>query len=333
MTARTGLVSRSERSARRTRSSEAGPRGAAGSSASSGSPAPKVAWISGANVSMSGHMTMTSRGSRVGSACRLWRIASRSTSTWRPAPWQAWTWMLESGPAPARVVGARSARTSACSRASSDPGLLSSLKAWSTSRTSLGARASTICSSRPSRPQEASSRFQAGTRCRRHAAPPARRGGAGRRQHPPTRRTTAAGETSGRRGRRRPVPAGSRGGGRAGSSGRRARGAAAAASGRGRRPARDTPPPVARPGRLARCAHAAAATGAPASGRRPRRVPAGEQLGAVERVAVIQRGEVSDDRSRRERSPRAGSRCARSCSSHGSARCVSTVSKSGQTTR
>ena len=33
------------------------------------SPAPKVAWISGANVSMSGHMTMTSRGSSVGSSC------------------------------------------------------------------------------------------------------------------------------------------------------------------------------------------------------------------------------------------------------------------------
>ena len=45
------------------------------------SPAPKVAWISGAKVSMSGHITITSRGSRVGSSSSWCRIASRTTST------------------------------------------------------------------------------------------------------------------------------------------------------------------------------------------------------------------------------------------------------------
>ena len=42
------------------------------------SPAPNVAWISGANVSMSGHITITSRGSSVGSSASRCRIASRS---------------------------------------------------------------------------------------------------------------------------------------------------------------------------------------------------------------------------------------------------------------
>ena len=59
-------------------------------------PAPKVAWISGANVSMSGHITITSRGSSVGSSSSRWRIASRSTSTWRARPWQAWICTLRS---------------------------------------------------------------------------------------------------------------------------------------------------------------------------------------------------------------------------------------------
>ena len=52
--------------------------------------------MSGANASMSGHMTTISRGSRVGSAARRWRMASRTTSTWRPGPWQAWTARLVS---------------------------------------------------------------------------------------------------------------------------------------------------------------------------------------------------------------------------------------------
>ena len=53
-----------------------------------------VASISGANASMSGHITITSRGSSVGSSASRCRIASRSTSTWRARPWQAWTRML-----------------------------------------------------------------------------------------------------------------------------------------------------------------------------------------------------------------------------------------------
>src|SRR3954471_8462064 len=43
---------------------------------------------------MSGHMTMTSRGSRVGSSARTCRSASRRTSTWRARPWQEWTMRL-----------------------------------------------------------------------------------------------------------------------------------------------------------------------------------------------------------------------------------------------
>ncbi len=74
--------------------------------------APNVAWISGANASMSGHMTMTSRGSSVGSSSSACRIASRSTSTWRARPWQAWTWMLRScGPGAGSGSGRRSSRT------------------------------------------------------------------------------------------------------------------------------------------------------------------------------------------------------------------------------
>ena len=60
------------------------------------SPAPNVAWISGANVSMSGHITITSRGSSVGSSASRCRIASRRTSTWRARPWQEWTCTLRS---------------------------------------------------------------------------------------------------------------------------------------------------------------------------------------------------------------------------------------------
>ncbi len=50
----------------------------------------------GAKVSTSGHMTSTSRGSRVGSSASRPRITSRSTSTWRVRPWQACTWTLRS---------------------------------------------------------------------------------------------------------------------------------------------------------------------------------------------------------------------------------------------
>ncbi len=123
-----GLVWRSERSARRTRRSGGAPASASASS-SSASPAPKAAWISGANASMSGHITITSRASRVGSSASMWRIASRSTSTWRERPWQACTCRLRSpgsssgrrsgSPGSGAPGGGRSARTSACSRPSS----------------------------------------------------------------------------------------------------------------------------------------------------------------------------------------------------------------------
>ena len=111
----TGLVWRSERSASRTRRSG---RWSRGRSSSSNSPAPNVAWISGANVSMSGHITITSRGSSVGSASSRCRIASRTTSTWRARPWHAWTSML---PSAAPGSGGRSSRTAAWTRASIVP--------------------------------------------------------------------------------------------------------------------------------------------------------------------------------------------------------------------
>ncbi len=76
------FVWRSDRSARRTRrSGRLLLSGRTCRIASSNSAAPNVAWMSGAKASMSGHMTMTSRGSSVGSSARRWRMASRSTST------------------------------------------------------------------------------------------------------------------------------------------------------------------------------------------------------------------------------------------------------------
>ena len=84
------LVWRSERSASRTRSL------AAGCGASSSAPSENAAAISGANVSTSGHMTRTSRGSRVGSSLSRPRMTSRRTSTSLVRPWQAWTWTLRS---------------------------------------------------------------------------------------------------------------------------------------------------------------------------------------------------------------------------------------------
>ena len=103
-TPRTGLVWRSERSASRT------------CRPGSRSPAPNVAWTSGANVSMSGHITITSRGSSVGSASSACRIASWRTSTWRARPWQAWTATLRS---PGSSSGRASARRAAARRAAS----------------------------------------------------------------------------------------------------------------------------------------------------------------------------------------------------------------------
>ena len=140
----TGFVWRSERSANRTRRS--------GPCSGSSSVAPNAAWISGANVSMSGHITITSRGSSVGSSASSCRIASRSTSTWRARPWQECTWTLRSGSSDGS--GAASSRTAAWMRASSVPVAGSFGCRWSTRGC---AWASTSCSSRESWPQDASS--------------------------------------------------------------------------------------------------------------------------------------------------------------------------------
>ena len=71
---------------------------------------------------MSGTITRMSRGSRVGSSSSRPTSTSRSTSTWRAAPWQACTWMESSAPVrPARSSGpgARLARRSCWSHPSS----------------------------------------------------------------------------------------------------------------------------------------------------------------------------------------------------------------------
>ena len=114
--------------------------------------APNAAWISGANVSMSGHITITSRGSSVGSSASSCRIASRSTSTWRARPWQEWTCTLRSGSSDGS--GAASSRTAAWMRASSVPVAGTLVCRWSARGCAL---ASTSWSSRESWPQDASS--------------------------------------------------------------------------------------------------------------------------------------------------------------------------------
>ena len=60
---------------------------------------------------MSGHMTRMSRGSRVGSSSSSPTSTSRSTSTWRAAPWQACTCRLRSS-----AAGTRADRSSASGR-------------------------------------------------------------------------------------------------------------------------------------------------------------------------------------------------------------------------
>ena len=125
--------------------------GGVDSSSSTTSPAPNVAWISGANVSMSGHITITSRGSSVGSSSSRCRIASRSTSTWRARPWQAWTWMLRSSSASggrsARRRRGRRGRRPGCARAACRAGASTGWW-WST----CSRAPSTSCSSRASLP-------------------------------------------------------------------------------------------------------------------------------------------------------------------------------------
>ena len=97
-------------------------------------PAPNVAWISGANVSMSGHITITSRGSSVGSSASRCSTASRSTSTCRARPWQAWIWTLRSS-------------ASSSGRASGSPGS-GGPGGWRSSRMSSWMRASSVSARR-----------------------------------------------------------------------------------------------------------------------------------------------------------------------------------------
>ncbi len=79
----TGFVWRNERSASLTRRPGSGSTSGLGLVSESESlPAPpKVAWMSGAKVSISGHITITSLGSSEGSSLNACRMASRSTST------------------------------------------------------------------------------------------------------------------------------------------------------------------------------------------------------------------------------------------------------------
>ena len=155
--ASSGLSCRSERSASRTRSRCPGC-----SASASALSSPKVAAISGAKVSMSGHMTTMSRGSRVGSSASSPTSSSRSTSTWRSGPCEAWNWMLRSSCSRrwrwSSAASSRFAARSDCSRASrvprlgpppcGGPGMCRS-----TTAPSPTARARTSCSSRESRPR------------------------------------------------------------------------------------------------------------------------------------------------------------------------------------
>ena len=122
---RTGFVWRRERSASRNRRSGI-PSGVAVASVPerSSSPAPNVAWRSGAKASMSGHITITSRGSSVGSSASRCRIASRSTSTCRARPWQACTCRLRSdGSRTARLSGWPGRGGPGCQPVGADVGL------------------------------------------------------------------------------------------------------------------------------------------------------------------------------------------------------------------
>ena len=98
-------------------------------------PRPNTAAANGSKRSRSGQMTMTSSGRSDGSATNRWPRASRSTSSWRIVPWQAWTWMLVSDDGLTNGVGGRSTRRSARTWASNDavrPGAAASTTASAT---------------------------------------------------------------------------------------------------------------------------------------------------------------------------------------------------------
>ncbi len=104
---------------------------------------------------MSGHITRTSRGSRVGSSASRPSSTSRSTSTWRATPWQACTCTDRSSSASTRPAGrGRSAARSLCSRPSRVSGAVGGR--GSSSSVAIAADDRARCSSRVSRPRLAS---------------------------------------------------------------------------------------------------------------------------------------------------------------------------------
>ena len=100
---------------------------------------------------MSGHITSTSRGSRVGSSASSPSSTSRSTSTWRATPWQACTCTERSPGSRVRPAGRAS---SAARSAWSQPSRVSVVGADGSSVSLAGsATASARWSSRVSRPR------------------------------------------------------------------------------------------------------------------------------------------------------------------------------------
>ena len=268
-------------------------------------------------------MTMTSRGSRLGSSWSMCRIASRATSTWRARPWQAWTCTLRSSRIEQRArvrrrsgsgspgrgaVGAHvglDPRPAACRRHARRGG---------GDRRGRRPSPTTSCSSRASCPHEAS-RLLAGSVAvdvvgaahdRRQLRA---RGGDLLPQH----RATGAAGTGARRGARR-ARAAPRAARRAGASARTATAAAAGRRGPARRAAARTPPRAARPGpaiamrsrsrrHSSACQSASSGSARPCR-RRPRaRAQARTISRPVQRVAIEQLGDVTD-RAQPPRAPR-----------------------------
>ncbi len=143
-----GLVCTSDRSARRTRSL------CAGCTPLIMSPSPKPATISGAYVSMSGHITRMSRGSSVSSSASRPSRTSRRTSIWRAGPWQLCTCTERSSGLSVRPSRRTSlAVMSDCSQPSRVSG-----RSWAPRYSSVcGSGGRLRCSSRRSRPRVASS--------------------------------------------------------------------------------------------------------------------------------------------------------------------------------
>ena len=110
---------------------------------------------------MSGHITRMSRGSSVGSSESRPSSTSRSTSTWRDGPWQACTCTLRSPGSRTRVAGSTLllAAMSCCSHARRVPSLdVASRPSPRFDDRRRPPSASVRCSSRTSRPSDASRR-------------------------------------------------------------------------------------------------------------------------------------------------------------------------------